>query len=181
MPQWEKLSDRLISFIEQQPLFFVATAGQEGRVNLSPKGMDSLKVIDRNHITWLNMTGSGNETAAHIKDSPRMTLMFCAFDGDPLILRVYGTATVLHPRDPEWEAAAAGFPTFAGSRQIFNLTIDLVQTSCGTGVPVMPFQSSRAEEELLPFYADMGEEGVKKYWNRKNSVSLDGKPTGIID
>ena len=181
MPQWEKLSDRLISFIEQQPLFFVATASQEGRVNLSPKGMDSLKVIDRNRITWLNMTGSGNETAAHIQDSPRMTLMFCAFDGDPLILRVYGSATVLHPRDTEWESAVSDFPDFAGSRQIFNLTIDLVQTSCGTGVPVMPFQHSRAEEELLPFYADMGEEGVTKYWDRKNSVSLDGKPTGISD
>ncbi|MDB4224279.1 pyridoxamine 5'-phosphate oxidase family protein [Granulosicoccus sp.] len=181
MPQWEKLSDRLIGFIEQQPLFFVATASQEGRVNLSPKGMDSLIVIDHNRITWLNVSGSGNETAAHIKDSPRMTLMFCAFDGDPMILRVYGTASVLHPRDPEWDDAVSGFPKFAGSRQIFNLTIDLVQTSCGTGVPIMPFQKSRAEDELLPFYAEMGEEGVKKYWSKKNSVSLDGKPTGIFE
>lgn len=181
MPQWEKLSDRLVDFIEQQPLFFVATASQEGRVNLSPKGMDSLKVIDHNHIVWLNVSGSGNETAAHIKDSPRMTLMFCAFEGDPMILRVYGSASVLHPRDPAWEDAIAEFPAFAGSRQIFNLTIDLVQTSCGTGVPLMPFQKSRGEDELLPFYADMGEEGVKQYWSKKNAVSLDGKPTGIFE
>lgn len=181
MPQWEKLSDRLVDFIEQQPLFFVATASQEGRVNLSPKGMDSLKVIDHNHIVWLNVSGSGNETAAHIKDSPRMTLMFCAFEGDPMILRVYGSASVLHPRDPEWEDSVSNFPKFAGSRQIFRLTIDLVQTSCGTGVPLMPFEKSRGEDELLPFYADMGEEGVKKYWNKKNSISLDGKPTGIFE
>jgi len=181
MAQWEKLTDRLIDFIEQQPLFFVATASQEGRVNVSPKGMDSLRVKDQNHITWLNLTGSGNETAAHIQDSPRMTLMFCAFDGDPLILRVYGTANVVHPRDSEWDEVASDFSTYAGSRQIFQLTIDLVQTSCGTGVPVMPFQKSRAEDELLPFYSNMGEEGVKKYWRKKNSLSLDGKPTGILE
>ena len=179
MPQWEKLSKRLVDFIEQQPLFFVATAGEQGRVNLSPKGMDSLKVIDQNHIVWLNVSGSGNETAAHIKESSRMTLMFCAFDGEPMILRVYGSASVLHPRDPGWEDAASGFPEYAGSRQIFNLSIELVQTSCGTGVPLMPFKKSRGEEELLPFFADMGKEGVKKYWTKKNSISIDGKSTGI--
>ena len=109
-----------------------------------------------------------------------MTLMFCAFDSDLKILRVYGAASILHPRDPEWDDAVSHFPKNAGSRQIFNLTVDLVQTSCGTGTAIMPFQKSRAEDELLPFYVDMREEDVKKYWSKNNSVSLDGKPTGIF-
>lgn len=168
------------AFIETQKLFFVATAGRDGRVNLSPKGMDTLKVLNANRIVWLNLSGSGNETAAHVLETPRMTLMFCAFEGEPLILRVYGEAKVIHPRDPDWAGLGPLFPDLAGSRQIFDLAVDLVQTSCGTGVPEMIFQRSRGESELLPFYADMGPEGVARYWKRKNVKSIDGKPTGIF-
>ncbi|MDX8354217.1 pyridoxamine 5'-phosphate oxidase family protein [Cognatiyoonia sp. IB215182] len=175
-----KLNTTLRGFIERQHLFFVATAAVEGRVNVSPKGMDSLRIIDDNRIVWLNLTGSGNETAAHLRDTNRMTLMFCAFEGDALILRVYGHAKTLHPRDPGWDEAVTQFPPMAGSRQIFDMTIDMVQTSCGTGVPLMRFEKQRGPEELLPYYADMGEDGVQDYWRRKNIESIDGQATGIF-
>jgi len=181
MPTSPKLNPTLRSFIERQHLFFVATAARDGRVNLSPKGMDTLNIIDDNRIIWLNLSGSGNETAAHLREVPRMTLMFCAFEGDPMILRVYGDARTLHPRDREWDDLLAQFPQIAGSRQIFDLTIDLVQTSCGTGVPVMAFRNSRAETELVPFYEAMGPDGVDAYWRKKNVISIDGKPTGIFN
>ncbi|MEH6404177.1 MAG: pyridoxamine 5'-phosphate oxidase family protein [Sneathiella sp.] len=168
-------------FIEAQPLFFVATAGRDGRVNVSPKGMNTLKIVDNNRIVWLNLTGSGNETAAHLVDINRMTLMFCAFEGDAQILRVYGQAKIIHQKDAAWQSALTDFPVIAGSRQVFELTIDLVQTSCGTGVPYMNFVESRGEKELVPYYENMGPEGVKNYWRRKNSLTIDNMPTGILD
>lgn len=175
------LNATLKAFVARQPLFFVATADREGRVNLSPKGMDTLRVVDDARIHWLNLSGSGNETAAHVAATGRMTLMFCAFDGEAMILRVYGQAKVIHPRDAAWDALAGQFPDIAGSRQIFDLTIDLVQTSCGTGVPEMAFRRARGEDELVPFYRDLGPTGVQDYWRRKNMTSIDGKPTGICD
>ena len=175
-----KLNGSLRDFIQRQKLFFVATAAPDGRVNMSPKGMDSLRIIDDTRIVWLNLTGSGNETAAHLRQADRMTLMFCAFEGDALILRTYGTAKTLHPRDAGWDAAVAQFPEMAGSRQIFDMTIDKVQTSCGTGVPIMPFERDRGPDELLPYYADMGDDGVRDYWQRKNTQSIDGVDTGIF-
>ncbi|MCR9220421.1 MAG: pyridoxamine 5'-phosphate oxidase family protein [Alphaproteobacteria bacterium] len=181
MPTRTTLTGKLRDFIERQRLFFVATAGRGGRVNLSPKGMDTLRVVDDGTIRWLNLTGSGNETAAHVAETGRMTLMFCAFEGPAMILRVYGRARVLHPRDDGWGEALAAFPTIAGSRQIFDLAVDLVQTSCGTGVPLMEFRESRAETQMTPFYAAMGDEGLREYWRRKNEVSIDGAPTGIFD
>ncbi len=179
MPTAPKLNTSLISFINAQPMFFVATAAADGRVNVSPKGLQSLHVVSETKIIWLNLSGSGNETAAHVRELPRMTLMFCAFDGDAMILRVYGTAKVLHPSDEGWDQLIAQFPAMAGSRQIFELDIDLVQTSCGTGVPIMSFVEERGPTEMLPFYEEMGEDGVKAYWQRKNRHSIDGKETGI--
>lgn len=181
MPTLEKLNPKLIKFIESQRMFFVATAAHDGLVNVSPKGMDTLNILSESRIVWLNLTGSGNETAAHVREYPRMTLMFCSFEATPLILRAYGTATVVHPRDKEWTAELNQFPNYAGSRQIFDLNIDLVQTSCGTGVPIMEFEKPRADEELIPYYEKMGKEGVEKYWLRKNKLSLDGAPTGIAE
>ena len=181
MPLGEKLNESLRAFIERQPLFFVGTAGQDGRVNISPKGMDTLRIKSDTRLLWLNLSGSGNETAAHLQDVNRMTLMFCAFDGDALILRVYGRAATLHPREAGWADAAAEFPKIAGSRQIFDMTIDSVQTSCGSGVPLMRFEEQRGEKELAPFYEEMGPDGVTEYWRRKNMLSIDGKPTGIFD
>lgn len=181
MPMAEKLNKTLRDFIERQPMFFVATAASDGRVNVSPKGLDSLRVVDDQRVIWLNLSGSGNETAAHVRQLNRMTLMFCAFEGDALILRVYGEARVLHPGDDGWDDLAGLFPVMAGSRQIFDLRIDLVQTSCGTGVPRMQFVEGRGDQELLPFYDNMGEDGVRAYWARKNTKSIDGKDTGILE
>ena len=176
----KKLNGTLRRFIERQQVFFVATAAQDGRVNLSPKGADTLRILDDEHICWLNLTGSGNETAGHLLACNRLTLMFCAFDGDALILRVYGSAKTLHHRDPEWADAVAQFPDLAGSRQIFDMTIDSVQTSCGTGVPVMQFEMDRVSDELVPYYAEMGPEGVTAYWRKKNTQTIDGFETGLF-
>jgi len=176
-----KLNTTLKAFIDRQHVFFVATADTDGRVNMSPKGMDTLQIRGDNQISWLNLSGSGNETAAHVQATGRMTLMFCAFDGDPLILRVYGTASVIHPKDAGWDEVSSAFPAMAGRRQVFDLKVDMVQTSCGTGVPVMAFTESRGEEQLLPFYDNMGVDGVKEYWGRKNVTTIDGKPTGIFE
>ena len=179
MATMNRINGTIQRFIEEQGLFFVATAGKDGRVNLSPKGMDTLRILDENTILWLNLSGSGNETAAHVLEIPRMTLMFCAFDGDARIVRTYGRASMLHPGDEQWNENVSLFPKLAGSRQIFKLDVDLVQTSCGTGVPNMAIQSQRGYAELVPFYAEMGEAGVSDYWQRKNKVSIDGKPTGL--
>ncbi len=180
MATGKQLNGTLRAFIEAQQMFFVATAAPDGRVNLSPKGLDSLRILSDTQIVWLSLSGSGNETAAHLRESPRMTLMFCAFEGDPLILRVYGNATVLHPRSEGWDSAIEQFPRYAGRRQVFDLAIEMAQSSCGTGVPFMDFNRSRAEEQLLPFYSKMGEEGVQKYWEKKNTTTIDGKPTGTF-
>ena len=180
MPTAGKLNRTLRSFIERQKMFFVATAARDGRVNVSPKGLHTLRILADDRILWLNLTGSGNETAAHGLDTPRITLMVCAFEGDAMILRVYGEASAIHPGDADWHDLIARFPAYAGSRQIFDVSVDLVQTSCGTGVPLMHYAGDRGETELLPYYEDMGADGVRDYWGRKNVFSIDGKPTGIL-
>ena len=176
----DKLTEKHRSFIEAQQMFFVATAAPDGRVNLSPKGLDSLKILSDDRILWLNLSGSGNETAAHLREHPRMTLMFCAFEGDAQVLRLYGKAKVVHPRDPEWQEVSQHFTLHPGSRQIFDLTIDMAQVSCGSGVPFMTYESQRGIDEMLPFYDKMGEEKLQKYWSIKNTKSIDGKDTGIF-
>lgn len=173
-----KLDETLLEFIKNQHLFFVATAGRDGRVNISPKGMDSLRVIGPKKIIWLNYTGSGNETAAHVLECQRMTLMFCAFEGKPQVLRVYGKATAIHPRDAEWEASISLFQAVPGARQIFSLEIESLATSCGFSVPLYEFVGER--DVLVQWAEKKGEEGIKKYWQDKNQKSIDGKPTGIF-
>lgn len=169
----------LAAFITAQPLFFVATAPADGRVNLSPKGMDTFRIVDERRVRFLNLTGSGNETAAHVAENGRITIMFCSFDAMPLIVRLYGSATVCHPGDAGWSEAAADFAELGGSRQVFDIAIDDVRTSCGAGVPVMTLTDVRADTELEPFYAEMSTEELHDYWRRKNTISLDGRPTGI--
>ncbi len=175
--KFKELLPKHTSFIEVQHLFFIGSAGAEGLVNVSPKGMDTLRILGPNRLIWLNLTGSGNETAAHVRENSRMTLMFCSFDKQPLILRVYGKAKVTHPRDESWDHLIEQFPSYTGARQIFDLSIDLVQTSCGFAVPFYEFKSER---NTLSNWADKrGRGGVMQYWSEKNSVSLDGKNTGI--
>jgi hypothetical protein len=175
---YSALDEKLNEFINNQKIFFVGTAGAESRVNVSPKGMDSLRILNTNQLIWLNLTGSGNETAAHVLEQPRMTLMFCSFEGKPLILRVYGKARVIHPRNDEWTKWISLFPEFPGSRQIFLLDIDSAQTSCGFAVPNFQYQEDR--EDLVYWTNKIGDDGVKNYWKEKNQNSIDGKPTDIL-
>ena len=177
--RYRELSDTHIQFISKQKIFFVGTATTDSRINISPKGMDSLRVLGPRRVVWLNVTGSGNETSAHVQHDPRMTVMFCAFDGPPLILRLYGTAKVVHPRDPEWRELFSSFSPLPGARQMFDVTIDLVQTSCGMAVPYLSYTGDR--ELLNEWAAKKGEEGLRQYREEKNQVSLDGIPTHIVD
>lgn len=177
--RFDSLSEQHSRFIAEQRIFFVGTAAGNSRVNVSPKGMDTLRVIDSGRIVWLNVTGSGNETAAHVQLDPRMTLMFCAFEGPPLILRVYGKAKAVHRNDAEWDALYARFHPLPGARQIFDLAIDQVQTSCGAGVPLYQYTGER--EELNEWSRKKGEDGVQQYWLEKNQFSIDGLPTHIAE
>lgn len=173
------LDDNLKAFIARQHIFFVATAAQDGRINLSPKGLDSLRVLDDKRVAYLDLTGSGNETAAHLLADGRMTLMFCAFEGDHLILRLYGQGRAIKPDDPEWATLAPKFPTLPGTRQITLLDIESLQTSCGAGVPLYAYTGER--EALLRWVEKKGEQGVRDYQYEKNRVSIDGLPTGLFE
>lgn len=176
--RYDCLNERLTSFIRAQKIFFVGTAPADGRVNVSPKGMDSFRVIDNNTVAWLNLTGSGNETAAHVLENGRMTVMFCAFEDDPMILRLYGTARVIHSRDADWAEWLTHFDAIPGTRQIFVITLEMVQTSCGMAVPLFDYQADR---KLLQEWAQKkGEDGIREYWEKKNQLSLDGKPTQVL-
>jgi len=175
---YTQLTDDLKGFIRRQQIFFVGTAAHDGRVNVSPKGMDTLRVVTEGRIAWLNLTGSSNETAAHLHENDRITLMFCAFEGDPLILRLYGHAQVFHPHDAEWDSLLPFFPAIPGARQIIDISVDLVQTSCGYGVPLFEFKAER--DHLKKWAEKKGPKGIRQYWQDKNQLSLDGKPTGIL-
>ena len=178
-PQFTEIPDSLKAFVEEQEIFFVATAAKDGRVNVSPKGMDSLRIINRKRVIWLNVTGSGNETSAHVQSNPRMTMMFSSFKGDPMILRVYGNAKVIHRNHPEWDELFSLFPSTPGARQIFDLSVDLVKPSCGTGVPLFDYVEGRGQ--LKKWAEKKGEDGMKAFWKHHNQTSLDGLPTKIME
>jgi len=171
------LNSRLQKFIAAQKIFFVATAPLEGRINLSPKGMDSLRVVNENRILWLNVTGSGNETAAHLLQNPRITLMMCSFEGAPNILRIYGKGKAIHPKDAEWKNVVGLFPETPGTRQIFDIEVESAQTSCGMSIPYFNYKGER--EELNNWAKEKGEKGIKQYWEDKNLTSIDGETTGL--
>ena len=175
--QYDEISKDHQGFIAQQKVFFCASAAPDGKVNLSPKGGDCLRVLGPNQVIWLNLTGSGNETAAHLRESNRMTIMFCAFEGAPKILRLYGSARVFHNGSEGFERFAGNFEARTGSRQIFEMQVDLVQTSCGFGVPFFDYQGER--DALRKFEDNKGPDGIKEYWQVRNARSLDGKETGI--
>ncbi len=173
--QFESLQDDHIRFIGQQHLFFTGSAAPDGRVNVSPKGMDSLRVLGPNRILWMNLTGSGNETAGHLIEHPRITLMWCSFSRRPLILRAFGVATTYNRDHPDWETVADPFPAHRGARQVYDVSVDLVQTSCGYAVPLMDHVSER---DTLRTWADnKSDDELQDYWENRNAVTLDGKPT----
>ncbi|MCU0818821.1 MAG: pyridoxamine 5'-phosphate oxidase family protein [Beijerinckiaceae bacterium] len=178
--QFNEIDERLKAFIEAQPIFFVASATAESRVNVSPKGLDCLRVLGPNRLIYLDLTGSGNETAAHLKADGRLTLMFCAMQGAPMILRLYGRGRSIFRDEPEFDALLAahfGGEEPRGARQIVMQEIDLVQTSCGFGVPLMDFAGHRP---VLGKWADAkSDDELVAYRALKNTTSMDGLPTGF--
>jgi hypothetical protein len=176
--QFDRIEAPHRAFIEAQHIYFVGTAATEGRVNISPKGMDSLRVLSDQRIVWRNMTGSGNETAGHLKQVNRITLMWCGFEKRPMILRAYGTARTLHPRDSGFAELNALFPDQLGARQIYDIDIDMVQTSCGYAVPFFDHVGER--ETLKQWTTDRGAQGIEDYWAEKNQATIDGLPTDIL-
>lgn len=174
-----EITPDLEDFIKAQKIFFVATAAEEGRINLSPKGHDTLRILSSNKIVWLNLTGSGNETAAHLLKNDRMTIMLCAFEGKPLILRIYGHAKIYHERDAEFQKHISLFEKNMGSRQIIILKVDSTQTSCGYSIPFMDFKEERGM--LNSWSKKQGKDKIKDYWKEKNTKSIDGFETEIFE
>lgn len=168
------------TFIEKQKLFFVATAplSDEGHINLSPKGLDSFRILSPSKVAYMDITGSGNETSAHILENGRITFMFCAFDGPPNILRLYGKGYTVLPGDPEWATISVHFTLQLATRQIIVADIHKVQTSCGFGVPLYEYTGER--DHAQKWAEAKGTEGVEAYKQEKNRVSMDGLPTSLF-
>jgi hypothetical protein len=170
----------LRAFIEAQPLFFVATAplAGDGHVNLSPKGLDSFRVLSPDRVAYLDLTGSGNETAAHLRENGRITFMWCAFSGAPRILRLYGKGATVVPGDEGWEELIDRFPGYPGVRQIITAEISRVQTSCGYAVPRMDLVGDR---DTLLRWAEAKRDALPAYRAEKNARSIDGLPAPRSD
>lgn len=170
---FDRLEDEHIAMLAKQPVFFVATAAAQGRVNLSPKGYDAFRVLGPNRVAYLDLAGSGNETHAHLAVDGRITIMACNFQQPALILRLYGTGAPVLPQDAGWDELAGHFTLLPGTRQIFDIAIDSVQTSCGWGVPFMQFERER--ETLVKYHRN----AEPKAWldrRRGRTRSIDGLP-----
>ncbi len=176
--QFNRMEDDHRNFIEAQHMFFCGTAAEDGRVNISPKGMDSLRVLGPDRIVWRNLTGSGNETAGHLLRVNRMTLMWCGFETRPMIMRAYGTARCLHRRDADFDELNALFPEAVGARQVYDMHVEMLQTSCGYAVPFYDFAGDR--EVLTKWADDKGPEAIETYWAERNRHTIDGMPTEVI-
>jgi hypothetical protein len=178
MQVFDRISDDLADFIAEQPVFFVATApGEGGHVNLSPKGFDTLRVLDPVTVAYLDMTGSGNETSAHLTDNGRLTILFCSFGPRALILRLYGHGRTVLPGDEGFDDLKARFDANPGLRQLIVMDVERVQTSCGYAVPRM--QNPRPRDTLLRWSEKKGEAGLLAYQQEKNVVSIDGLPAPL--
>ena len=175
---FDTLSDKHVEMIGKQPVFFVATAAADGRINLSPKGYDSFRVLSPGQVAYLDLGGSGNETHAHLSVDGRITFMFCNFEQPALILRIYGRGRPVLPQDAEWGELASHFEILPGTRQIILADVDSVQTSCGWGVPFMAFDRER--ETLKKAHAGMDADA----WMARaqgRTQSIDGIPTRVTD
>ena len=172
----DSLDDELTSWVGRQPVFFVATApsGDDGHVNLSPKGYDSFRVLSPRRVAYLDLTGSGVETIAHVRQNGRITIMFCAFDGKPRIVRLHGHGTVRRPGDAGFDELATLFPPLPGVRCVVDIDVTRVSSSCGYAVPRMELVGER--DRLIDWAEKRGPEGVAAYQADRNAVSLDGLP-----
>lgn len=176
---YTELDDTLRKFIEAQHIFFNASAPIKGRINISPKGLDTFRILSNASVAYLDLAGSENETAAHITENGRLTLMFCSFHDNPLILRMYGTGRFVTPRHAEWAELRPLFPDIPGERQVIVLEIESIMTTCGFGVPLYEYQGERT---MLPdFTCKMGDEKMDAYRHEKNQTSIDGLPTHLFD
>lgn len=167
------------AFIRKQRIFFVGSAPlhAEGHINISPKGYDVLRIFSPTEVAYLDLTGSGNETSAHVKENGRITFMFVAFEGPPMILRLYGTGRVIMPGMSEWDELIGHFELLPGARQIIYANIHAVKTSCGFGVPFFSYSGER--DTLQQWARKKGEQGLVAYRQEKNSISMDGMVTPL--
>ena len=176
---FESLTPAHLEFIAQQKIYFVASAPHSGRINLSPKGMDTFRVLTTTRVGYLDSTGSGNETAAHLLDDGRITLMLCSFTESPMIFRMYGRGRAVRPHDAEWSQLRPLFgPPLPGERQLIIAELESIQTSCGFGVPFYDYRGDRPT--LVNNALKRGPEGVAAYRAERNLRSIDGLPTGLL-
>ncbi|REJ86188.1 MAG: pyridoxamine 5'-phosphate oxidase family protein [Acidobacteria bacterium] len=171
---FEQIDDKLREFIAGQRMFFVASAPLtgDGHVNLSPKGLDAFRVLGPTTVAYLDLAGSGVETIAHLRENGRITLLFCAFEGPPKILRLYGEGRPVFPGDDGWDDLISLFPTLPGTRSVIVVECTRIADSCGFGIPLYDFRGDRTQ---LTAYADRkGEEGILDYMRTRNRTSLDG-------
>ena len=176
---FSELTETHQKFIAAQHVFFVATAASSGRISLSPKGLDTFRCLSANQVGYLDLVGSGNETAAYLKADGRVTFMFCAFQGRPLILRLYGTGRAVQPESPDWTKLTPKFPEIAGARQIILADIDSVQTSCGYAVPEYELKQER--KVLSTWLESKTQDQLRDYQRDNNKISIDGFETGLFD
>jgi hypothetical protein len=172
----DHIEEKLAEFLLAQRVFFVATAplAASGHVNLSPKGLDSFRILAPREVAYLDLVGSGVETIAHAKENGRITLLFCALEGPPKIARLYGRATILEPAHPEFARYAAHFPPHLATRAIVRIAVERASTSCGFGVPRYRYVGER--DELDQWATRKGASGIERYKAEKNAQSLDGLP-----
>lgn len=179
--RFERMEPAHREFVLAQKIFFNASAAPEGRVNVSARDAGSLRLLGDDSVVYLDVTGSGNETAAHLRVNPRLTLMFCAFAGAPMVLRLYGRGRIVARGSSEYSALLAqefGGVETPGARQMVRLDVEMVQTSCGYNVPLFDFVGER--ETLRRWAEKKGTDGLEQYWREKNMVSIDGLPTGML-
>jgi Pyridoxamine 5'-phosphate oxidase len=171
---YEQLDDRLVSFISRQHVFFVGTApcSVDGHLNISPKGLDTFRILGPRTVAYLDLVGSGIETVSHLRENGRMTIMFCAFEGSPLILRLYGRGRVVEPGDREWDELLDRFPRQPGTRSVVVLDVDRIADSCGFGVPEYEYREER--DQLTQYARRKGPAGLERYKAEKNRESIDG-------
>jgi hypothetical protein len=173
---YAEIDERIRAFIDAQHVFFVGTAplAHRGHVNVSPKGLDTLRVLDSRTVAYLDLTGSGVETVAHLRENGRITIMFCAFEGAPKILRLNGRGTVIEPDDPVFAELYAQFPPFPGVRSVIRVAVERIADSCGYGVPLHHYEGERAQ--LREWAERKGPDGVRAYQAEHNATSIDGLP-----
>lgn len=176
---YDAIDDKLKAFIEQQHMFFVATAplSADAHVNVSPKGLNAFRIFSPTRVGYMDLTGSGNETSAHLQENQRITFMFCAFEGSPNIVRLFGQGRTILPDTPEWDEFVPHFTLQPGFRQIIIADLHKVQTSCGFGVPFYDYVGER--DTLIRWADTKGEDGLEEYWREKNLKSLDGLVTPL--